>query len=288
MNKKDYFLYMLVLFGWSTSWLPLKGQVGSIAPEVSILWRFIIAGAICFLISKAQKLPLKFTLSVHIKMALMGFCMFSTNFTLFYYASENIASGLLAVVWSMASMINILLVAILTKSKPHPKQLLASLIGLSGIALIFAPELMVSNLAMRSLVLCIIGTIFFCSGNIISGSLQKENIPVMSANSWGMFYGCGVLIIYTFFLNHAFDISFETNYLLGLLWLAIISTVLTFSCYLVLLGRIGAGRVGYATVIFPIFALLISTVFENYNWTLSAFLGVILVVIGNLIMSKAA
>ena len=219
-------------------------------------------------------------------MALMGFFMFSTNFTLFYYASENVASGLLAVVWSMTSLINIFMVAIITQSKPNFSQLLGSGIGFLGIILIFIPELKVSELALESLILCIIGTVSFCFGNLISRSLQNQSIPVMSANSWGMLYGCLTLTIYALLLNHPFKIVFETSYLFGLLWLSIISTVLTFTCYLTLLGRIGPGRVGYATVVFPVFALLISTVFENYSWTPLAFFGVSLVLLGNFFMAK--
>ena len=287
MKKTDYLLYSLVIFGWSTSWLPLKSQTGPVDPEVSILWRFIIAASICFLISKLLKLKLHFPIEVHLKMALMGFFIFSTNFTLFYYASKNIASGLLAVVFSMASIINILMVAFLTRSKPKYMQLFASMIGLIGIVLIFIPELQISNLALESLILCTIGTVSFCSGNLVSGSLQKQNIPVMSSNSWGMVYGCCVLVIYTVILGHPFRISFEASYISGLLWLSIFSTVLTFGCYLTLLGRIGPGKVGYATVVFPVFALLISTFYENYVWTTSAIFGICLVFIGNLIMTKA-
>ena len=286
MKRTDYLLYSLVIFGWSTSWLPVKGQVGPVDPELSILWRFLIATSLCFIISKFQKLSLIFPLKIHLKMALMGFFMFSTNFTLFYYASENIASGLLAVVWSMTSIINIFMVAVITRSRPNYSQLLASAIGLFGITLIFIPELKISQLALQSLILCIIGTISFCSGNLVSRSLQNQSIPVMSANSWGMLYGCLILVVYALVLKHPFKISFEPSYLFGLIWLSVISTVLTFTCYLTLLGRIGPGRVGYATVVFPIFALLISTIFENYVWTPLAFVGVGLVLLGNLIMVK--
>ena len=179
------------------------------------------------------------------------------------------------------------MVATITKSKPNFFQLLASAIGLFGIALIFIPELKVSELALESLVMCVIGTVSFSFGNLVSRSLQNANVPVMSANSFGILYGCFVLIIYALILDHPFRISFETTYLAGLLWLSVISTVLTFSCYLTLLGRIGAGRVGYATIVFPIFALLISTIFEDYVWTPLAFVGVSLVILGNLIMTKS-
>ena len=286
MNRTDYLLYCLVIFGWSTSWLPLKSQIGSVDPEVSILWRFVIATILCVFIFKFQKSNLQFSVKIHLKMALMGFFMFSTNFTLFYYASEHVASGLLAVVWSMTSIINIFLVAIIHKIKPNIAQLLASLLGLSGITLIFIPEFNVSELALKSLLLCSVGTISFCFGNIISGSLQKENIPVMGANIFGMLYGCLILVMYTLILGHSFKISFEISYLTSLFWLSIVSTVLTFTCYLTLLGRIGPGRVGYATIVFPIFALIISTIFENFIWTPLAFFGVFLILLGNLIMAK--
>ena len=76
-------------------------------------------------------------------------------------------------------------------------------------------------------------------------------------------------------------------YIGGLLWLAVFSSVLAFSCYLTLVGKIGAGKAGYVTIIFPIFALLISTLLEGYQWTPAALMGIILVVCGNILMVKA-
>ncbi|NIT71893.1 EamA family transporter, partial [candidate division KSB1 bacterium] len=51
-----------------------------------------------------------------------------------------------------------------------------------------------------------------------------------------------------------------------------------------LLGRIGADRAAYVTVLFPIIALLLSTFFEGYRWQSSAILGVALVLIGNVLV----
>ena len=155
MTPRDYFLYSLVVFGWSTSWLPLKGQVGLVAPEVSVLWRFCIAAALCFLLANLQRLKLRFSLLLHLRFATLGLLIFSTNFTLFYYASPHLASGLLAVVFSTASMMNILMVAGLTRTAPPLSQLVASAIGFGGILLIFLPELQLSSKSLPALLLCI-------------------------------------------------------------------------------------------------------------------------------------
>ena len=287
MSPRDYLLYALVIFGWSTSWLPLKGQVGLVAPEVSVLWRFMIAAALCFLLASLQRLKLRFSILHHLRFAALGLLIFSTNFTLFYYASPYLASGLLAVVFSTASMLNILMVAVLTQTPPPLRQLVASAIGLGGIFLIFFPELQQSPLAFPALLLCIAGTLCFCAGNQVSAALHKQNIPVMSANSWGMFYGCVVLAVYALVLGNPFILDERLSYLSGLVWLAVFSSVLAFACYLTLVGRIGAGKAGYATVIFPVFALLISTAFEQYQWGVFPLIGICLVIFGNMLMLRS-
>ena len=287
MSSRDILLYLLLIFAWSTSWLPLKFQFGVVAPEVSVLWRFIIACSIAFAIAKWRAAPLRFDRLVHMRFAAMGLFIFSTNFTLFYYASAYVASGLLAVVFSTASLMNILLVAVLGHRKPPLIQLSASLVGLSGVALIFWPELMVSADVLPALLLCVAGTLSFCAGNLVSASLQSRSISVMSSNCWGMFYGCLVLICYALILDHPFIFEVSLIYISGLLWLAIFSSVIAFFCYLTLVGRIGAGKAGYATMVFPVFALLISTFFEAYQWSAFSVFGIMLVLGGNVMMLKS-
>jgi drug/metabolite transporter (DMT)-like permease len=63
---------------------------------------------------------------------------------------------------------------------------------------------------------------------------------------------------------------------------------MAFGAYLTLLGRIGADRAAYATVLFPLVALAISTVVEDYAWTPIALAGVALVLTGNLLVLLAA
>ena len=73
----------------------------------------------------------------------------------------------------------------------------------------------------------------------------------------------------------------------SLLWLVVVSSVITFGCYLSLVGSIGASRAAYATVVFPIFALAISTVLEGYSWSLLSVGGLALVIAGNLMMIRS-
>ena len=287
MKPFELLLYSMVVFGWSTSWLPLKWQLGVVAPEVSLLWRFVIAATVMFVISIYLRQSLMFHWRTHLRLALLGLCIFSTNFAFFYHGGKGVASGLLAVVFSSASLVNVLMTAVLGRSRPRIAHLLAAMVGLTGVVCLFWPELQLSNTALTSLALCLIGTLFFCTGNMVSAACQKRGIPVFASASWGMLYGACYLALFSFISNHEFIIEPTAKYVLGLVWLALVSSVMTFAAYLSLIGRIGPSRAGYATVIFPVFALLISTVFESYTWSSLAFIGLGLVIFGNVIMLRA-
>jgi len=288
MKPFDYLLYAAVIFGWSTSWLPLKWQLGVVAPEVSIFWRFLMASVVMFLLTKlATKERLWLPWRDHLWIIPMGVCLFSLNFTLFYYGGLNSTSGLLAVVFSTASLINIFLVSILQRQMPKWVHILAALIGFVGVGLIYSPMLISNANGLTGLLLCLGGTMVFCTGNMVSSRNQKHGLPVMATTSWGMLYGVIVLGIVSLARGHAFAIEWTEHYIGGLFWLSLISSVMAFTAYLTLLGRIGPGRAGYATVIFPVGALLISTFFESYQWTPVAFVGLVFVLTGNILMVRS-
>jgi drug/metabolite transporter (DMT)-like permease len=199
-------------------------------------------------------------------------------------------SGLLSVVFSLASVINMLLAAFVLREAPSPRVLLGGLAGFAGVALMFYPEVARHGLSGDTLVglaLCIGGTLSFCCGNLLSAANQRRGLPIVSANAWGMLYGTLWSTLLAFLLRKPFIIEPTVSYLGSLVFLAIVSTVIAFAAYLTLLGRIGAARAGYSTVMFPVLALLISTALEGYVWTVFAVAGLALVALGNVLVIGA-
>ena len=79
-----------------------------------------------------------------------------------------------------------------------------------------------------------------------------------------------------------FDLS--AAYVGSLAWLTLLSTILGFSLFMTLIGRVGAARASYAMVMFPLVALAISTAFEAYQWSFAAVAGVSLAITGNILI----
>jgi drug/metabolite transporter (DMT)-like permease len=138
------------------------------------------------------------------------------------------------------------------------------------------------------LALSIAGTFSFCFGNMISLRLQRRGLPIFATTGIGMLYGAGALSLFAAANGHAFVIEPTAPYLISLAYLALIGSVLAFACYLTMLGRIGADRAAYATVMFPVVALAVSTVFEGYRWTPPAALGLLAVLAGIVLVLRPA
>ena len=94
------------------------------------------------------------------------------------------------------------------------------------------------------------------------------------------------LFLYT--LTVPITVDWNPVYLGSLVYLAVFGSIIAFWAYITLIGRIGADRAGYSNLVYPLVALLISTLVEGYQWSLGALLGVALVVFGNWLVMGAA
>jgi drug/metabolite transporter (DMT)-like permease len=287
LGRTDLALYAAVVFLWGTSWIALRAQLGVVAPEVSALWRFLIAAAIMWGWVLAARVRVSYGLADHLGFLASGCLLFSLNFTLFYYGGLTIPSGLLAVVFSLASIINMVMGAVLLRQPIEARVAAGGVLGAGGIGLLFWPQIAGAGFdpaALAGLGLCVAGTFLFCLGNMVSTVVQRRGVPLLAAIAWAMTYGVGVLLAVSFLRGQPFIVEPTAVYAASILYLAVGASVLAFGAYLALLRRIGATRAGYSTVLFPIVALTLSTVLEGYVWTGLAVAGVVLALTGNVLV----
>jgi drug/metabolite transporter (DMT)-like permease len=129
--------------------------------------------------------------------------------------------------------------------------------------------------------LCFAATYLASLGNIVSARNQRRKLPVVQTNAFGMAYGSLFMALVVIISGTPLTIDFRAPYLISLAYLALFGSVIAFGCYLSLVGRIGPGRAAYATLLFPVVALALSTIWENYQWSLPAVSGVLLILCGN-------
>jgi drug/metabolite transporter (DMT)-like permease len=286
LSSGDFGLFAGTVLMWSTTWLALKFQLGVVDPQVSIVWRFLIAAPLFFLVCNLAGAPIAFPFRTHLRFAALGALLYSTNFILFYNAGHYVVSGLLAVIFSLASLTNIALAALFLGERLKPRVVLGALLGLAGISLMFWHELdgSLGSGPLIGLGLGFLGCLSFSAGNMIATHAKQDGISALSTNAWGVTYGVAVNTIVALVAGSAFIIEPTARYLGSLLWLAVPGSVLAFWMYVSLLGRIGPDRAGYTTVLAPVLALLVSTIVEDYRWSVLAVAGLALVAAGNVLV----
>jgi drug/metabolite transporter (DMT)-like permease len=281
---KTLFLYSAAVLIWGSTWFAIKMQLTGIPPQVSLVYRFGLAAMLLFLWSWFRGLRIRFTFQEHLLLVLAGLTVFSTNYVLFYEAERHLVSGSVAIIFSLLVVFNIFNTCFFFGQKPTYQVIAAAALGLLGITLTFWRELVslgsdTGN--VLGIALSVVATLCASFGNMAFARMQKQGIPVVSGNAFGMFYGTVLLFIYASITGSRFGFDFSVSYVLSLFYLSLFGSVIAFGCYLALVGRIGADRAAYASVMFPIVALLISTAFEGYHPSLLSGVGIITVLAGN-------
>ncbi|MGP4002618.1 DMT family transporter [Streptomyces sp. 8N706] len=280
-------LYAVTVAIWGSTWLAIKGQLGEVDPTTSIAYRFALAAAVLLVWARLRGLPLRYPPRTHGQFALMGALMFSTNFLCFYIAEQHLTTGLVSIIFAMSLLVNIAFARLFFHRTIAPRVLIGGAVGLLGIATVFWPEFADFSLSSGSgqgILLSVVGTLVFCLGNVVSGKTQATGIPVVQSTGYAMAYGALLMAPFALFLGDGSAFEPTLEYTGSLLYLAVFGSVIGFGSYLTLLGRIGGERAAYATVLFPVVALLLSTAFEDFHWSARDLVGVALILAGNAVV----
>lgn len=276
--------YITTVLIWGSTWLAITFQLGSVPAIQSVCYRFSLASLLLFGWCLTRRLPLRFSAREHGYIAMQGICLFGLNYLGFYISEQWITSGLAAVVFSTIVIMNNLNSRWLLGTPLEWPVLFGGGCGLLGLSLLFWAELTAVNFSgsvLKGLIASLIATYLASLGNILSARNQKNNLPIVQTNAFGMAYGAFCMLLLALLAETPFRFEATVQYVLSLGYLALFGSVIAFGCYLSLVGRIGPGRAAYATLLFPLVALFLSTLWEGYQWTSQAVFGIGLIGVGN-------
>lgn len=279
-------LFIVTVLIWGTTWLAVSMQVGPVPALVSVFYRFTLAALVLdaaliatgrFVTPERRHQPW---------LVAQALCIFSLNFICFYNAAAYVPSGLISVVFSLSTIYNSLNARIFFGDRITARTLLAAALGAAGLLLMFGREVFVEvNVAtLKGVGLSALGTLLFSFGNMVSRRNSSAGVPPVIANAWSMAYGALILLALIVVTRTPLAPLPSLRYAGALIYLATFGSVIGFTTYLMLVQRLGSSRAAYATVLFPVIALGLSTIFEGYRWTALGCLGLVLCLAGNVVM----
>ncbi len=284
-----WFLFLVPSFIWGTTWFAIKLQLGVVAPEASVAYRFLLAALLLLGWSKLRRLPLRFDARAHASLALLGLLQYGANYVLVYLSEQHLTSGLVALLFGLLVAWNLIGARLFFGSPVTASVLCGAAMGILGVVLVVWPDLARARVtASQSLgvALAVAGTISFSAGNLWSQHVYRKGTPVLPSTGWAMLYGALGVSAWCMARGISFAFDASIPYLASLGYLALFGSVFAFAAYLTLVKRIGAGRAGYTGVVMPVLAMAMSTLFEDYRWSAAALAGMTLVLAGNLLVLR--
>ena len=265
---------------WGSTWIVIRDQIGTVPPQWSVAYRFIIAAAAMALVAKWKGQSLRMDRGGLIAALVLGVTQFSVNFNSVYMAERFITSGVVATVFAILLIPNSLLAWAFLGQKPSARFLWAGLVAVAGVALLFINELRSSPVGNEEialgLVFTIAGLLGASSANVYQAGKEARRHPLLALLAWSMAIGALIDICIAFIVAGPPVAEARPGYWAGVLYLALFGSVLCFALYFPVVRKIGPGKAAYSSVMVPIIAMSLSTLFEAYRWSPLAIGGAVL------------
>jgi drug/metabolite transporter (DMT)-like permease len=284
--------FLLVSLIWGSTWLVIKGQLGSVPPSWSVTYRFVIAAFCMFVLAIVMRQALRMDRRAHGWAVVIGIVQFGMNFNLVYVAEEYITSGLVAVLFALLIVPNAIFGKLWLNRPVASIFWIGSAIATVGVGLLLAQEYRVAPVGTEAVLigagLTLLAVMTASISNVLQASERLSRFPIITVLAWSMLYGAIGNALWSLLRFGAPTMEMTSGYLGGIAYLGIVGSVVTFPLYFRLIRDIGPGKAAYTSVFIPVVAMGLSTLFEGYAWSLLAASGAALVMAGMFTAMQAA
>jgi drug/metabolite transporter (DMT)-like permease len=265
---------------WGSTWIVIRGQLGIVPPQWSVAYRFVIAAAAMAIVAAWKGQSLRLGGKGAIAAFFLGFAQFCVNFNAVYLAERHITSGVVATVFALLLIPSSLLAWAFLGQRPSARFAWSSLVAVAGILLLFAHELAEHGASSAQIAggigLTLVGMVGASAANVFQARPEVRSFPLLALIAWSMAAGAVIDALVAFSMAGPPVFDPRPVYWVGLIYLALPASVLTFALYYPVVRKIGPGKAAYSSVIVPIIAMGFSTWLEDYRWTPLAIAGALL------------
>ncbi len=275
--------FMLTGTIWGSTWFVITGQIDGVPAAWSVFYRFLLATPALFLVAVLMKNRLRLTRPEHSLALGVGIAQFSGNFLFVYNAERYITSGIVAVMFALLMVPNAVFARVFIGERVQGGFITGSLVAIVGVALLLVHEWEVAPLGGNvglGIALAIGGMLAASIANVVQANPTGRGVPMVSLLAWAMLYGTIFDLGFAWVTAGPPQLPGEWQFWAGTTYLAIIGSVVTFPLHYNLVREIGAGRTAYNGIVTVCVAMLLSTLFEGYQWTMLAAVGAGLALIG--------
>ncbi|RSU47205.1 EamA family transporter [Sphingomonas sp. S-NIH.Pt15_0812] len=263
--------FAIVTLIWGSTWLVIRDQISVVPASWSVTYRFLLAGLAMLAFARAKGERVRLDAAGWLFAVAVGTLQFVLNFNFVYRAEAFITSGLVAVVFALLLVPNALLARLFLGQRLGRQLLVGSGIAMAGVALLFVHEVRSDPhgpaTALTGIGWTLLAILSASCANVLQATRTAKRYPMLPTLAVAMLIGAGLDAVFAFLTVGPPVVEMRIGYLLGILYLALFASALAFPLYYGVLRVIGPAKAAYSSVIVPVIAMLLSTLFENYRWS---------------------
>lgn len=256
---------------WGSTWIVIRGQLGLVPPQWSVTYRFVIAAVAMSALARWKGESLSLGRKGLVAAIFLGFTQFCVNFNAVYLAERHITSGVVATVFALLLIPASLLGWAILGHRPSRRFAFGSVVAVAGIVLLFLHEIREhpadAGQIAAGIGLTLAGMLGAAIANVVQAHPEIRKFPLFGLLAWSMAAGAVIDGVLAFSMTGAPVFDPRPAYWLGVLYLALLASVVTFSLYYPVVRKIGPAKAAYSSVLVPIIAMGFSTWLEHYRWT---------------------
>ncbi len=287
---------ILVPFGivtliWGSTWLVIRDQIAVVPPSWSVSYRFLIAGIAMAIYALIRGERFRLDARGWAFAAATALTQFCLNFNFVYRAEQFITSGLVAVVFALLLIPNAGLARVFLGQRLGRQLVIGSSIAMGGVALLFLHEARSDpngpSASLAGIGFTLLGIGSASIANVMQATKTAKLYPMAPLLAVAMLMGAAMDAGLAWWLTGPPVFEARLGYVAGIVYLGLFASALAFPLYYTVLRVIGPAKAAYSSVIVPVIAMLLSTLFEGYRWSPLAAGGAVLTGIGLVVALRA-
>jgi len=279
-TRNDYIVLFALGALWGSSFGAIKIALHGVTPLTVMSVRILLAGAALLLLIRVRKTPFPRGIQNWIKIGWMALFGTLIPFFLVPWGQLQIDSSLAAILMAVNPLFALTLGHFFSDHESFTlRQLLAMLVGFSGILLVFGENAISSINGNIWAQLAVIGAGFcYTISGVIVSSVRGASADSVSAS----IFICSSVIVFPVWmiLEQPWSLHFETESLLALTHLGLVSTGMAFLMRYYIILRAGAVFLSYVAFIIPMFGILFGILFLGETISVNTMGAVVLILSG--------
>lgn len=274
---------------WGTTYLAIKIALDTIPPFLMGGFRYIAAGVLLAVITRAMRMPLP-PVRAWRELAVLGLLMLLLGNGGVAWGSQYLASGLVAVLVGMSPFWMVGVDAAMRDGKQLAlRQYVGLLVGFAGITMLVWPDITAGGSTGRNMAIGVVALQIACAGWAVGSNYTRRHVVrghILGAAAVQMFWGGVSMLAAGTLLGEWSRLSFTAATVSSLVYLVVFGSIVGFAAYSYALQHLDVAIVSLYTYVNPVIAVALGSLVLGEPFTVRMAIAAAVILVGVVIVGR--